>query len=255
MIEKKSFVLFNDLSIPVESLPDEEAGKLFKAIFEYQNGGVKQELSSSAEMAFIFIKQQLDRNQEKYETICQRNRINGMKGGRPEKPKKPSGLIGNPKHPSEPKKPDNDNDTGIDNDIDTKKEEKTNYTKTDLIIDYFNKKTGKSMRCSKASREPISARLKEGFTVDDCKQVIDIKISCWVEDPEMQKFIRISTLFRPSHFETYLNEKVIKKKGAVNNRYVPEVVEITEEDRLESEKILSVGISNSLRFKRGRDAK
>ena len=217
MIEKKSFVLFNDLSIPVESLPDEEAGKLFKAIFEYQNGGVKQELSSSAEMAFIFIKQQLDRNQEKYETICQRNRINGMKGGRPEKPKKPIGLIGNPKNPSEPKKPDNDNDTG--NDIDTKREEKTNYTQTDLIINYFNKKTGKSMRCSKASREPIHARLSDNFSIEDCKKVIDIKYEEWKDDDYMKSKISIQTFFRPSNFERYLNQEVIKVSTATADRF------------------------------------
>ena len=104
-----SFILFNDLRDPVLSLPDEEAGKLFKAIFEYQNGGVHQELKGSTGMAFSFIKQQLDRSAEHYEMICERNRVNGAKGGRPvsktsnkSKPKKPSGLSGNPKNPTEP---------------------------------------------------------------------------------------------------------------------------------------------------------
>ena len=102
MTDKKSFVLFNDLKEPVNNLSDMDAGKLFKAIFEYQNGGMSQDLPASAEMAFLFIKQQLDRSTEWYESICERNRINGAKGGRPknpEKPKEPSGLFGNPPKP------------------------------------------------------------------------------------------------------------------------------------------------------------
>lgn len=104
-----SFILFNDLRDPVLSLSDEEAGKLFKAIFEYQNGGNHQELKGSTSMAFSFIKQQLDRSAEHYEMICERNRVNGAKGGRPvsktsnkSKPKKPTGLSGNPDNPTEP---------------------------------------------------------------------------------------------------------------------------------------------------------
>lgn len=126
MAKKKSFVLFNDLNEPIKSLSDEEAGKLFKAIFEYQNGGIIQELSEASEMAFTFIKQQLDRNHERYELICERNRRNGAKGGRPKnilqkelEPKKPNGLSGNP---DEPKKPDTDNDN--ENDTDTDIEDK-----------------------------------------------------------------------------------------------------------------------------------
>ena len=63
------------------------------------------------------IRLQLQRDQAKYEIICERNRVNGAKGGRPKKqdeePNKPSGLSGNPE---EPKKPDIDIDNDIDND-------------------------------------------------------------------------------------------------------------------------------------------
>jgi len=102
MGEKKSFLLFNELSDPIQSLSDDEAGKLFKAIFQYQNGGVTQELSGASQMAFMFITKQMDRTDEHYEKICERNRINGAKGGRPKnptEPKEPTGLTGNPTEP------------------------------------------------------------------------------------------------------------------------------------------------------------
>ena len=101
MADKKTFLLFTDLSVPFKSLSDEDAGKLIKAIFEYQNGGLMQKLPPQVNMAFLFIKQQLDRSDEHYEAICERNRINGAKGGRPSKPKEPSGLFGNPEEPKQ----------------------------------------------------------------------------------------------------------------------------------------------------------
>jgi uncharacterized phage protein (TIGR02220 family) len=74
------------------------------------------------------------------------------------------------------------------------------------IIDYLNQKTGKKYRHSKAHLTVIAARLKEGFTLDDCKRVIDTKTAQWLND-EKEKYLRPETLFRPSKFEGYLNEK------------------------------------------------
>ena len=52
----------------------------------------------------------------------------------------------------------------------------------------------------------IKARLDEGYTVDDFKTVIDKKVKAWKDDPKMSAYLRPETLFRPSHFESYLNE-------------------------------------------------
>ncbi len=121
-----SFILFNDLSEPIMSLTDEEAGKLFKAIFEYRNGGLKQELTGATNISFMFIKQQLDRSEEHYDMICKRNRANGAKGGRPKSKtsntSKPTGLSGNPTEPNITL-PDPYPDPKSDN----KKEEKKKY--------------------------------------------------------------------------------------------------------------------------------
>ena len=99
MNSKTSFLLFTDLAEPVNNLSDEDAGQLFKAIFEYEKGEESQGLSSAASVALTFIKQQLDRCDENYERRCAANRQNGLKGGRPTKPKKPTGLSGLSKKP------------------------------------------------------------------------------------------------------------------------------------------------------------
>jgi uncharacterized phage protein (TIGR02220 family) len=57
----------------------------------------------------------------------------------------------------------------------------------------------------------ISARLNEGFTVQDFKTVIDNKVSSWFGNKDMEKFLRPETLFG-TKFEGYLNEKSFKQQ-------------------------------------------
>ena len=74
-----------------------------------------------------------------------------------------------------------------------------------IVIDYLNAKTGSKYRYSKSSTKHIIARLGEGFTVDDCKSVIDKKCNEWLTDPKMQQYLRPETLFA-GKFESYLNQ-------------------------------------------------
>ena len=52
----------------------------------------------------------------------------------------------------------------------------------------------------------LKARLKEGYSVEDFKKVIDIKVAEWLNDENMSKFLRPETLFS-NKFEGYLNQK------------------------------------------------
>lgn len=107
MTNKKSFLLYKDQEEIFTSLNNEQAGLLIKSIFRYCNCG---ELPTDPiiKLIFISIKQTLIRDQEKWESIAERNRENGLKGGRPsldknpEEPKEPSGLSGNPEEPRKP---------------------------------------------------------------------------------------------------------------------------------------------------------
>lgn len=80
------------------------------------------------------------------------------------------------------------------------------------IMSYFNQQAGTSYRASsKATQRLISARTNEGFTVDDFKKVIDIKVANWKDDPKMSKYLRPATLFG-TKFESYLNEPMPAKQ-------------------------------------------
>ena len=60
-------------------------------------------------------------------------------------------------------------------------------------------------------------RLKEGYTIDDFKTVIDKKVSGWL-GTEFEQYLTPQTLFG-SKFEKYLNQKIITKSKRVKNSY------------------------------------
>uniref|UniRef100_A0A6M3LIK8 Putative replication protein n=1 Tax=viral metagenome TaxID=1070528 RepID=A0A6M3LIK8_9ZZZZ len=76
------------------------------------------------------------------------------------------------------------------------------------VLKYLNFAGKKNFTPTKANLEPIIARLKEGHTEEECKTVIEKKN----RDPDFNdKYFRPSTLFGPSKFEGYLNEREKEK--------------------------------------------
>lgn len=73
------------------------------------------------------------------------------------------------------------------------------------IIEYLNLKTGSKFKpTTKPYVQAIRSRLKEGYTVDDFKTVIDKKCREW-KGTKLEKYLTPKTLFASSHFDTYLN--------------------------------------------------
>ena len=80
------------------------------------------------------------------------------------------------------------------------------------IVQYLNQKTNKNFKhTSKVTQRHIRARLAEGFTVSDFKQVIDKKCSDWLRDQKMKEYLRPETLFG-TKFESYLKSKTTTTK-------------------------------------------
>lgn len=75
------------------------------------------------------------------------------------------------------------------------------------IVEYLNMRTGSKYRAkTPATVKLIGARLKEGYTLEDFKTVIDNKVSDWLKDSKMSEYLRPQTLFG-NKFEAYLNQK------------------------------------------------
>ena len=106
---RKSFILHIDSLGILNELTDEQAGQLFKLIYNYYNPNkpIETQITQLVNLAFYSFKSQFERDLQAYNKVCDRNKNNGMLGGRPKK-----------NNPNKPKKPDNDNKNKNNNDND-----------------------------------------------------------------------------------------------------------------------------------------
>ena len=167
--DKTSFILYADQRSYFDKLSDDEAGRLIKHIFSYVNDENPNPIDRITDLSFEPIKLQLKRDLKKYEVVVDRNKQNGLLGGRPKnqkEPKEPSGLIDNP---TEPKKADNDNDNENDilkrkNILKKKLDEYVKEYGKQLIYDFFlywseHGDNDRKMRFEKERTFGIKARL------------------------------------------------------------------------------------------------
>lgn len=138
MNNKQSFVLYTSFYEPIKSLPNEELGLLFRAIFEFKENGVcsTDSLTPSSLMAFNFIKNQFLVDDAKYAKRTEANRNNGLKGGRPitqPNPNNPMGFSETQITQPNPNDNVNGNDNGNGNGNE-KKERVTNVTPKKVFV-------------------------------------------------------------------------------------------------------------------------
>ena len=109
----------------------------------------------------------------------------------------PQPLLNEPQAPVQPKEPD----------------------PTEEVIDHLNQRAGTHYKATTANtRKLVKARLKEGFTVDEIKLVIDKKCAEWLNNPAMAEYLRPETLFG-SKFEGYLNAKASSRGNRASMQY------------------------------------
>lgn len=92
------------------------------------------------------------------------------------------------------------------------------------VINYLNEKADKNYKSTtQKTKSLINARIKEGFTLDDFKKVIDTKTQQWKLSADMNRYLRPETLFG-NKFESYLQEKNIDNRASNNasNRFADE---------------------------------
>lgn len=164
------------------------------AMFQYEKTKEKPELDQVSDMAFCFIRSQMERDQQAYEEKCELGRQNGMKGGRP---RKTQGFLENPTVFTETQKTQGflENQTVF---LETQKSqgegegegegkgEGKEYIKKDIsneisqkdrlpykeITDLYNQICTDLPACVKLSesrKKAIRARLSSGYTVEDFK--------------------------------------------------------------------------------------
>lgn len=162
-----------------------QQGRMNEETIRFIVGSISVNLKSkfSIDEKGLWFNKRLEEEIEKRQKFTDSRRINGSKGGRP-KYKKPSGLPnGKPKN---------------------NLSENENINRN--IIEYLNKKVGSNYKyTTDKTKKLISARLKENFTESDFYKVIDNKTLEWLNNSEMEKYLRPETLFG-TKFESYLNQ-------------------------------------------------
>lgn len=121
MADKISFVLYTRYREQINLLNDEQAGRLMKAIFDYQAGEEVSITDPVVAMLWSVMKQQLDTDNQKYQETCAKRKEAGAKGGK-SKTSKSKNTEANQANAffakqTEAKQADNDIDIECDNDI------------------------------------------------------------------------------------------------------------------------------------------
>lgn len=73
------------------------------------------------------------------------------------------------------------------------------------VLDFLNASTRSSYRAVASNLDKIAARLKEGATVEEMKQVIASKSSEWL-GTTMEKYLRPETLFNATKYNQYVGQ-------------------------------------------------
>ena len=237
---RPSFLIYKSFYKPIKILSNEDKGKLFKAIFEYQTqdfDGSEQVIEPEIQMAFEFFKNQFELDNKKWKKQVKAQSANGKKGGRPKKssrsgkqlenkptePKETHGFLGNPTKPKKGVK-EKEKEKVKEKDIPEKSICKKRATITQqaicFILDDLNKRLSLKRGFKGAAentKKIIQARMSEGYSKEDFITVNQKKVNQWLDDPEMSKFLRPETLYG-NKFEGYLNEVTINQVNTIKSK-------------------------------------
>lgn len=73
------------------------------------------------------------------------------------------------------------------------------------ILNLLNELAGKRFKPIKSNLSPIIARLKDGYTMQELKEIVQVKTLDWKNNEVMNQHLCPTTLFRPGNTDKYLN--------------------------------------------------
>ena len=166
-----SFILYTSYYALIEGLTDEQLGQLTRAIFLYARDGETISLEPVVRMAFAFIKDNIERNQDKYQAKCEKNRQIALERERKKREAREKAVNTNVHertrtcenntnvHERSPYDNDNDNDNEYDNDNDNdvSKETDNNIPSKEGLSISENPKVDPARRCAKIDFAAIKA--------------------------------------------------------------------------------------------------
>ena len=163
MADKNSFVMYKDWGKLFDMLTDEEAGKMIKSVFLFQETGEvnKESFSDLQNMLFLIMSDVFQRDNEKYEIRCEKNRANASN-------RKQSQANANERKQSVAKRADNDNDNDNDNENGNENESENENDNINNIKEKNSKK-----KFTPPTFEEVEAYAKERGREDLAKKFFD----------------------------------------------------------------------------------
>lgn len=181
---KDSLIIYNSIEEVIECLEPEQVKSLMLAMIAYNKGEDVPELDAVTKMAFIPIRQQIDRDTEKYNDKCEKRANAGRKGADVTNSKR-SAKVGNAENESaktanaefdendSAKTADTEYDTDTEYDSDINKN--TSTSSADAVVRLYNDLCPSlpSVRTlSDKRKRDIKTRLKK-YTLDDFRKVFE----------------------------------------------------------------------------------
>lgn len=198
---RESYVFYRSFISALENLDGETFKECILALSRYALDEQEYEGKNAlVNMYLEMAKPQIDKNKVRYE--------NGKKGGRPKTKENQEQTKENQTKPKETKNGKSKPNDNVNDNVNVNVNVNDIYTQAKVVLDYLNRKTGKAFRYTKYSLVHIVGRLNDGYTMEQCKRVIDVKCAKWLTDKKFKDYLRPQTLFAPTNFESYLNESL-----------------------------------------------
>lgn len=210
MSKKPTYIplYFDKMRLLKECFSNEDIGIILMALYDYAENDNLLTMSEENKHYYPTYKElvnQVNRDFEKYDNKCKKASANISKRWNT---KEYNGIRTNTEHTNTKTKTKTKTNTKTNNNIysPAKQDSPSFLSEFKEIVSYLNEKTKKNFKHStKDTQKHINARLKEGYTVEDFKKVIDIKCREWLSDTKMSQYLRPATLFG-TNFESYLNQ-------------------------------------------------
>ena len=215
---KNSFVVYTDIKETLDDLSDSEVAALFRGMVDYQVTGEDPNFSGTLKYIFIPIRQQMDRNNTKWErkkaVKAEAGRQGGIRSGEVRRAK--AEAEANEANASQSKQNEaneaneavtvngtvnvNVNGNGTVTVFDGSDAESLSRS----LISYLNEKSGGSYKPTDEITDRIGELLDAGYSEKDMRDVIDKKVAEWKDDSKMRGYLRPRTLFGDK-FEEYVS--------------------------------------------------
>lgn len=220
---KNSFIVYAaDIKETLDKLTDDQVAELFRGMVDYQITGEAPEFSGVLEFAFIPIRQQMDRDNTKWERTREKRVKSGRQGGiRSGEVRKAKAENEANEASASKSKQTKQNEANEAVNVNVNVNDNVNVNVSDsfeagsdgpvplssLLISYLNEKAGTNYNVTAAVVQRIGELMDDGYTADDMKSVIDKKVSEWKDSDKMRGYLRPRTLFGDK-FEEYVSAPV-----------------------------------------------